>query len=147
SECGPSFAGVRDALPMPAQLTAICTVAKCSAALATAASTSGPEVTSAATNIALAPKLSASFAPGDDGRSRIATFAPRSANSCAVAAPNPEPPPVITATASLRLIRTSEQAAISRPQRIVAQQARARHRNKTGRRIQRSGIPFITPLD
>jgi len=54
--------------------------------------------------IAFAPSDSATLAPGDDGRSRIATLAPADANSRTVASPSPEPPPVTSATAFLRFI-------------------------------------------
>src|ERR1700679_3326660 len=82
-------------LPVPAQLMRMRSWPIAPRALAKAASTAGVEVTSALQNT---PPISpAKASPRSSLRSKIATLTPWEASIRAVAAPNPEAPPVTTA--------------------------------------------------
>jgi hypothetical protein len=63
-----------------------------------AAATAASSVTSVGTNTTRSPSSSAIALPRDDGKSQITTPAPLAAIRRTVASPNPEPPPVTSAT-------------------------------------------------
>ena len=93
--CGPSLLMVRSPMPPPAVVTAMCSPPRASIACARTFSVPSKSVTS--TSWKVPPMASATSLPFDCGRSRIATLAPRLANASAVALPNPDAPPTMTA--------------------------------------------------
>ena len=95
---GPCRPMTRSAVAIPAQLTTIWTLPKRSCTCATARATASLLVTSVSTKSPLSPNSAARAWPASALRSQRASFAPAPANNRAVAAPNPDAPPVITAT-------------------------------------------------
>src|SRR5580692_3519233 len=105
SGCGPSRPTTRFATPMPAQLISTRAGPWALAACTTAASADAASVTSQAMAVPLisAATLSASLTL----RSHTATFAPCAASRRAVAAPNPDAPPVTIAAISFNCMISS----------------------------------------
>src|SRR5665811_730465 len=91
---------------IPAALTQMSTRPNAWATDPTAASTESGSVTSTGTKIASDPSATATSAPFDAGKSRIATRAPLSLSFFAAPVPSPPAPPVTIATAPSICIST-----------------------------------------
>ena len=94
--CGPSLPNTLDGAPTPAQFNAPFRLPKLLIAVAMAAFTSASLVTSALAKRACAPSCLAKASPCAAFTSTSTTFPPPLTMAWAVAAPSPEPPPVIT---------------------------------------------------
>src|SRR5262245_33593063 len=99
--CGPSFASVRLAMPPPAVLTPTCKAPNRSTTVSSARAMLSLSRTSSGWKKEPPPIDDATSSPALFGRSRIATFAPRAANSSAVARAMPDAPPAIAAASPL----------------------------------------------